>query len=366
MKRSISVILAAALLLTALVLPLRAPMLRLFGASEAIYPCAEAYFTIYIGGTLFALLASGLNQFIIAQGFAKTGMKLVMLGAGLNILLDPLLIWGWWGLPELGIAGAGLATALSQYLVLAILVVAVFREAHFATRRRRRVAFAWQTRALLGITRFGLPSGSHVLLDVGTFAVFVFLTGRLDALSFAASNIAFSINHLVFAPLMGLGMAANILTGQCMGDRDVAGARRVGRNCVLLGWGYLVLCAAVILGFNGPILCAFFPAHAPFTYAEFLPLSQKLIVIFLAWALFDTWNLVLGGALKGAGDTHFVMGWVCSVAVFLWMPALFGLYLADFGIVALWLSIVFYVTLAGCGLLIRFLRGRWETIRMIE
>lgn len=95
-------------------------------------------------------------------------------------------------------------------------------------------------------------------------------------------------------------------------------------------------------------------------------MSQKLIVIFLVWALFDTWNIVLGGALKGAGDTHFVMGWVCSVAVFLWMPALFGLYLAGFGIVTLWLSIVLYVTLAGCGLLIRFLRGRWETIRMIE
>ena len=349
-----------------LTLPLGNWLFALVGHAPEVVNEEVSYYRMLVFGSLAIPFVAALSGFFTGQGFTRLVMVANVAGNVFNVALDPFLIWGWWGLPELGIAGAGLATALAQYLVLAILVVALCRETHFATRRRRRVAFAWQTQGLLRVMRFGLPSGSHVLLDVGTFAVFVFLTGRLDALSFAASNIAFSINHLVFAPLLGLGMAANILTGQCMGERDVVGARHVGRNCVLLGWGYLVLCTAVILGFNGPILRAFFPAHAPFTYAEFLPLSQKLIVIFLVWALFDTWNIVLGGALKGAGDTHFVMGWVCSVAVFLWMPALFGLYLAGFGIVALWLSIVLYVTLAGCGLLIRFLRGRWETIRMIE
>ena len=99
---------AAAVLLMALVLPLRRPMLRLFGASEATYPCAEAYFTVYMCGTLFALLSTGLNQFIIAQGFARTGMLLVMLGAALNIALDPVFIFllGW------GVRGAAAATVL--------------------------------------------------------------------------------------------------------------------------------------------------------------------------------------------------------------------------------------------------------------
>lgn len=100
----------AAVLLTGAVLPVRRPMLLLFGASETTYPYAEAYFIIYVSGTLFALLATGMNQFIICQGFAKEGMKSVMLGAVLNIVLDPVFIFGF----GMGVRGAALATVLSQ------------------------------------------------------------------------------------------------------------------------------------------------------------------------------------------------------------------------------------------------------------
>ena len=76
----------------AMVIPLREPMLRFFGASDATYPYADAYFTTYLMGTVFALLATGLNQMIIAQGFAAQAMRLVVLGAALNIALDPVFI----------------------------------------------------------------------------------------------------------------------------------------------------------------------------------------------------------------------------------------------------------------------------------
>lgn len=96
--------------LPAAILPFREPMLRLFGASDATYPYAEAYFTLYLLGTPFALLASGLNQFIVCQGFAADGMKSVALGAVLNIVLDPVFIFAF----GLGVRGAAIATVLSQ------------------------------------------------------------------------------------------------------------------------------------------------------------------------------------------------------------------------------------------------------------
>lgn len=96
--------------LPAAILPFREPMLRLFGASDATYPYAEAYFTLYLLGTPFALLASGLNQFIVCQGFAADGMKSVVLGAVLNIVLDPVFIFAF----GLGVRGAAIATVLSQ------------------------------------------------------------------------------------------------------------------------------------------------------------------------------------------------------------------------------------------------------------
>ena len=96
--------------LMAVVFPLRRPMLMAFGASDATYGYANTYFTVYLCGTVFNLLALGLNQFIICQGYARKGMISVMLGAALNIVLDPVFIF----LFDMGVAGAAVATVLSQ------------------------------------------------------------------------------------------------------------------------------------------------------------------------------------------------------------------------------------------------------------
>lgn len=81
-----------------------------FGASTVTYPYARAYFMIYVSGSVFALLSTGLNQFVICQGFASEGMKSVLLGAVLNLLLDPVFIF----VLHLGVRGAAIATVLSQ------------------------------------------------------------------------------------------------------------------------------------------------------------------------------------------------------------------------------------------------------------
>lgn len=96
--------------ITILSLLLKGRLLMWFGASETTFPYADAYITIYLLGTVFALLTTGMNQFIICQGFAKAGMKSVLIGAVLNILLDPVFIF----LFRMGVKGAAVATVLSQ------------------------------------------------------------------------------------------------------------------------------------------------------------------------------------------------------------------------------------------------------------
>lgn len=99
-----------AFLLTGVMTVLCRPMLRLFGASQVTFPYADVYFRTYLLGTVFALLSVGLNQFVICQGFAKAGMKSVMLGAVCNIVLDPIFIFGL----NMGVRGAAVATVISQ------------------------------------------------------------------------------------------------------------------------------------------------------------------------------------------------------------------------------------------------------------
>ena len=98
-------------ILTAAGLIFQKPLLLLLGASEVTLPYAQQYISIYLLGTVFVLLSLGLNNFINAQGFAKIGMCTVAIGAGLNIVLDPIFIFTF----GLGVRGAAIATVISQF-----------------------------------------------------------------------------------------------------------------------------------------------------------------------------------------------------------------------------------------------------------
>ncbi|MCH5251619.1 MAG: MATE family efflux transporter [Lachnospiraceae bacterium] len=97
-------------ILTIIGLLLKRPVLYLLGASDATFPYANAYLTIYLFGNIFVLLSLGMNNFINAQGFGKTGMLTVAIGAGLNMILDPVFIF----VLNLGVRGAAIATIISQ------------------------------------------------------------------------------------------------------------------------------------------------------------------------------------------------------------------------------------------------------------
>ena len=107
---SASMLILMGLLLTILVWAVKKPMLYLLGASDATFPYANEYLTIYLLGTIFVMISLGLNSFINAQGFARTGMFTVLIGAILNIILDPIFIF----VLDMGVSGAALATIISQ------------------------------------------------------------------------------------------------------------------------------------------------------------------------------------------------------------------------------------------------------------
>ena len=225
---------AAAVLLMALVLPLRRPMLRLFGASEATYPCAEAYFTVYMCGTLFALLASGLNQFIIAQGFARTGMLLVMLGAALNLLLDPVFIFllGW------GVRGAAAATVLSQ-MASAAGALWFLTRGQAALRLTRQPFSAQIAKKVL---RLGFAPFSIIAVDN---AMIIAMNAVLQRYGGAAqgdmlvtcATIAQSFMLVVTMPLGGITSGTETILafnyGALRVDRVREGQRRIFSLCVL-------------------------------------------------------------------------------------------------------------------------------------
>lgn len=110
MGNTCTLLVAAGLALMILGMVFNRPLLYAFGASDITYPYARDYALIYLAGTVFVMISLGMNGFINNQGFARTGMMTVVVGAIMNIILDPVFIFVF----DMGVQGAAIATVLSQ------------------------------------------------------------------------------------------------------------------------------------------------------------------------------------------------------------------------------------------------------------
>ena len=143
--------------LTAVSLLIREKLLMWFGASVITFPYADAYITIYLMGTVFALMSSGLSQFIVCQGFANAGMRSVLLGAALNIVLDPVFIF----LLDMGVQGAALATVLSQMASCAYVLLFLF-----GNRPPVRITFGgYRLKTIRSVLTVGMTSFLIIAMD---------------------------------------------------------------------------------------------------------------------------------------------------------------------------------------------------------
>ncbi len=163
-----SLILRASLFLFLFCYLLRRPILFLFGASEGSYVYADEYLKIYLFGTAFSMVAAGMNGFINAQGYPKIGMLTTVIGAILNLLLDPLFIFVF----HMGVSGAALATVLSQ----SVSAIWVFR---FLTGRK----------AVLKIKKENLKLDGRLVKDIMALGTSGFIVQATNALVQIVCNI---------------------------------------------------------------------------------------------------------------------------------------------------------------------------------
>ena len=347
--------------------PLGFWLLSIAGHPAEVLAAEKTYLFILMLGCGFWSMTNAVSGFFSGRGDTRTPMLASLASNVANIALDYAMIFGHWGFPAWGIAGAAAATVISSALGLAILLALYvrkeFRE-EYATWSGRRLE--WR---LMGpLLRYGVPSSINSLQDVGAFTFFVVLLGRLPAADMAASNIAFSINNVAFMPLLGMGMAATILVGQYQGARKSATAERAGFTALKMAWVYMGVVALSFLLFPQPYF-ALFTGDAPgmVSLGEVLGKGRWLLAMMALWGLLDAINLVVGGALKGAGDTRFVLVYSALTTWLVWMPGELALLLwLDAGLMAAWLWMTVFVFLLAIGFWLRFKRGKWKTIEMIR
>ena len=241
---------------TALFLIFKRPILYLFGASDATYPYADAYMTVYLLGTVFVMIGLGMNPFINAQGFGRVGMMTVGLGAVVNIVLDPIFIFAL----DMGVAGAAVATVIGQIAGAAIGFVLLWR-----VRREFRVSF-----------RGFRPSGaiSAELLRVAAPATVMqslssFMSLGLNQLFTPWSQTAvfvlgvyFKIQSFVFMPIFGVSNGLIPIVSYNWGARAPGRITGAVRFSLLLSAGVGAAGAALLALAASPLLHYCFRAGA--------------------------------------------------------------------------------------------------------
>ena len=331
------------------------------GHSPAVLAREKTYYTIVMSGSFFLCAAMAVQSFFTGVGRTRVVFWVNVLGNGVNIILDYLFIFGCGPIPASGIAGAAAATVAAQALQFAVLLALAWP--HLSLRSKRQEPSSQHL--LLRIIRFGSPAGVYSVLNILSFAVFVFLTGRVGDMAFAVSNAVLTVNYLLYAPIEGFSIGVGTLVGQCQGAGDPDGAAQAARRTLLLAEIYILVASLSVLAFYRPILDLFMADASAFNPAEFVSLGFVLFVLMVAWQCFDCADVVLSGALKGAGDTHFVMGWMLVCAFGIWLPLLFLVYWLHPTMPALWSTMIAYVVLICVGTWIRWRRGPWRNIKLV-
>ena len=220
-----------------------APVLRLFGASESTLPYALSYLRIYVAGTLFVLLALGLNPYITTQGFSKDAMKTVLIGAVCNIILDPIFIFVF----KMGVAGAALATIISQG-ISAVWVV-LFLTGKRTNLKIKKRYLRLDTKVLLPVLALGV---SPFIMTATESAINICFNMSLAEyggdVAVGALTILSSIMQLQMLPVQGLAQGAQPIISYNYGAQKVDRVKKAFRVLLIFSLVYtLVFWAAVQL-----------------------------------------------------------------------------------------------------------------------
>lgn len=226
-------LLAVSVSITGLCLPLRGRLLLGFGASAHTFPYADAYFTVCLLGTVFALMATGMNQFIICQGYAKAGMKSVLLGAALNIALDPLFIFVF----KLGVTGAAAATVLSQMASCAYVLFFLFR------RSPIRITFGgYQLPLMCRVLKIGFTPFIIIALDnvmiLSMNALLQRYGGDRGDMFLTCATITQSFMLMVTMPLGGITGGTQSILGFNYGARNTKRVLEAEKYIMLMSAGF--------------------------------------------------------------------------------------------------------------------------------
>jgi len=296
-------------------------------------------------------------SFFRGVGDTRTPLYAAVTANVVNAVLAYGLIFGKLGLPAWGVAGAGAATAVGEWIYAAFLAVAFGRSAlaeRFATR------FVGPRPAdIRRFVRMGIPVGGQWMIDMASFAVFTTLVARMGDTQMAASQAFVMLLSMSFMQAIGISVAASTLVGRYIGAEDRQAAIRSFRSAQKFAGILGGAIAALFLSVPDLLLRIF--TGDP----EVISLGVPLVRLGALFQLLDAFGIVASGSLRGAGDTRWPFLAQSALAWGLFVPLayLLGVRLAG-GLIGAWIGGTVYAIVLAATLVYRFQSGAWQRIRI--
>lgn len=281
---------------------------------------AQIYVRAYMFSILPFMMLMVMRNFISALERPLWSLIIGIIGVLGNILVNYALIFGNFGFPALGVLGAGIASVLTNALMVAGMALVLTGDRQF--RRYRLFGNFWRTdwTRYRGIWNLGLPIAISFGLEGGVFSIAVILMGWIDTLSVAAHAIALQIASISFMVPMGLAQAATVRVGLGHGRGDAAMIHRAGWTAFVLGTGFMTLMALSLWIFPEQLASLFIDYSNPDAEAV-MALAVEFLMLAAIFQIADGAQVVGAGMLRGLQDTRIPMlfaalgYWVVGIGV---------------------------------------------------
>lgn len=345
---------------------LAAPQLfKFFDHGGVLLASESEYFSILSITVFAAALRQVFANFFIGIGETKMVTIASASAVALNIPLAYALTFGAWGLPRLEVKGAAWATVAAGLLPVVILAVRFFTaELRARYQTLMRPSLHWPI--LRQLLRYGMPAGLETFVNVGGFTFFTMVMYSYSADVAAATTVVLNWDMVSFLPLLGISQGASSLVGRYLGARRKRAALRSAWSGLKAGWFYSACITIVYFTATVPLITIFAPHEAAITFDGVVKIATVMLRISCLYFFFDATYSVLGGILKGAGDTLWTM-LVSNTAM--WTAAILVYNLKDhFAItpVASWWILTGMIFSLGVLFFLRFYQGKWLNRLMIR
>jgi MATE family multidrug resistance protein len=353
-------------LLFLLFIPMSDGIFAWIGHSDPIQAMESEYFEALCYSAMPTALVAAASAFFTGLGSTKIIIRINCVGMLANVLFDYILIFGNFGFPALGMAGAGYATALAGW-------VSAFYGFHLlftgANQRDFGIKSGWRfdPDLMKRFIKYGLPSGLQWALEGLAFTMFLIFVGRMtngDA-ALAASGIVVTLMMLAVLPAMGIAQAVSVLVGQHLGDKRPDVAEEATWSGLQIAIMYIVSVGLSFLIVPEFYLNWFYSEKQALLWAEVSRIVPYLLMFVALFTAFDSMNLVFSFALKGAGDTRFVS----LVALVLPWPLMVipTWYMKDWSgaIYWAWAAASTFIILQSIVFLFRFRGAKWKAMSVI-